>query len=175
VYLSSIYPKHFLQGKADITAGIQGHLIFISVFDAFLSITAFLGNALVLFALHKESSLNPPSKHLLRSLATTDICVGLIVEPLYVTLLVTAVNEHWKVCHPVEVAVYMISSILMPVSLLTLTAISVDRLLALLLGLRYSNVVRSTPDRAVRVQALGRYILLCCWATHFTLSASPPR
>ena len=125
----------------DITAGIQGHLIFISVFNAFLSITAFLGNALILFALHKESSLHPPSKNLLRSLATSELCVGLIVEPLYVTFLVTAVKEHWKVCHSVEVAVFITSSILIAVSLLTLTAISVDRLLALLLGLRYRQVV----------------------------------
>ena len=53
----------------------------------------------------------------------------------------TAVNEHWSSCRSLEVAVSMISSILCAVSLLTLTAISVDRLLALLLGLRYKQVV----------------------------------
>ena len=57
-------------------------LTFISVLNSFLSITTFLGNALILVALRKESSLHPPSKILLRSLATTDLCVGLIVEPL---------------------------------------------------------------------------------------------
>ena len=72
-------------------------------FIAFLSITAFLGNALILVALRKESSLHPHSKHLLRTLTTTDLCVGLIAEPLFVTLFVTIMNEHWNICRYVVV------------------------------------------------------------------------
>ena len=116
-------------------------LTFISVLNSFLSITAFLENALILVALRKESSLHPPSKHLLRTLTTTDLCVGLIVEPLFVTLLLVIVNEHWNICRYAIIAVDIISPILCGVSLFTLTAISVDRLLALLLGLRYKQVV----------------------------------
>ena len=78
--------------SSDITTGIHGEFTFISVLNAFLSVTAFLGNALILVALRKESSLHPPSKLLLRNLATTDICVGLISEPLAVTL------EHLSLC-----------------------------------------------------------------------------
>jgi len=51
------------------------------------------------------------------------------------------VNEHWKICYYVSVTGSVISVILFAVSLLTLTAISVDRLLALVLGLRYRQVV----------------------------------
>ena len=40
--------------------GPQGQLKFIAVLNSFLSVTAFLGNALILIALHKESSLHPP-------------------------------------------------------------------------------------------------------------------
>ena len=123
------------------TAGIHGQLTFISVLNIFLSITAFLGNALVLVALRKESSLHPPSKLLLRNLATTDLCVGLIAEPLYVAYLMSEVNEHWNICWFVMVTGFIVGSFLCFVSLLTLTAISVDRLLALLLGLRYRQVV----------------------------------
>ncbi len=64
--------------SADLTAGIHGQLAFISVLNIFLSITAFFGNVLILAALRKESSLHLPSKLLLHSLATTDLCVGLI-------------------------------------------------------------------------------------------------
>ena len=84
--------------SAGLTAGIHGQLTFISVLNSFLSITAFLGNALILAALRKESSLHPPSKLLLRSLATTDLCVGLIVQPLFATYLMSVVNEHWNIC-----------------------------------------------------------------------------
>ena len=59
------------------TEGLKGHLLFISILNSILSLTAFLGNSLILIALHKESSLHPPSKLLLRCLATTDLCVGL--------------------------------------------------------------------------------------------------
>ncbi len=124
-----------------LNAGIHGHLVFLSVVNIFLSITAFLGNALILAALHKESSLHPPSKLLLRSLATTDLCVGLISEPLFVTYLMSVLNENWNICRYATLAVFTTTIILCGVSLFTLTAISVDRLLALLLGLRYRQVV----------------------------------
>ena len=125
----------------DVTAGIHGHLTFISALHAFLSITAFLGNTLILVALGKDSSLHPPSKLWLCSLATTDLCVGLIVEPLYVTLLVIVVSERCNIGFRAAVAVSITGYSLCIVSLFTLTAISVDRLLALLLRLRYKQVV----------------------------------
>ena len=126
---------------AGLSAGIHGQLTFISVLNIFLSITAFHGNALILAALRKETSLHPPSKLLLRSLATTDLCVGLISEPLNVAFLMSVVNEHWNICHYLLDARLKTGVIFIGASLLTLTAISVDRLLALLLGLRYRQVV----------------------------------
>ena len=126
----------------DLFSGIYGQFTLISaVLNSFLSVTACFGNALVLVALRKESSLHPPSKVLLRNLATTELCVGVISQPLYAAVLLTAVNEHGNVCRYVEVVVAITRYILCAVSLLTLTAISVDRLLALLLGLRYRQVV----------------------------------
>ena len=125
----------------DLTAGLHGQLTFLSVLNSFLSVTAFLGNALILIALHKESSLHPPSKLLLRSLATTDLCVGLISEPLAVIFWMSVANEHWNICPFAFLARFITSCILCGVSVGTLTTISVDRLLALLLGLRYRQVV----------------------------------
>ena len=123
------------------TPDFQGHLTFLSGVNIFLSVTASLGNALVLIALHKESSLHPPSKLLLRCLSTTDLCVGLISEPLTVIYWMSIANEHWKICPFALMAQFITSYILCGVSVATLTAISVDRLLALLLGLRYRHVV----------------------------------
>ena len=125
----------------DLSAGLHGHLTFLSVLNSFLSATAFLGNALILIALHKESSLHPPSKLLFRSLATTDLCVSLISEPLAVTYLMSVVKENWSICRYALVTTFITGYTLCGVSGATLTAISVDRLLALLLGLRYRQVV----------------------------------
>ena len=127
--------------SVELIRGVDNELIFLSSLNIFLSIAAFLGNTLILVALHKETSLHPPSKLLYRNLAITDLCVGIIVEPLAVTYLTSVVKERWDICYysfPTEVfSAYTLCS----VSLLTLTAISLDRLLALLLGLRYRQVV----------------------------------
>ena len=125
----------------DATPGLHGQLTFILVLKTFLSVTAFLGNAVILIALHKESSLHPPSKLLLRSLATTDLFVGLIAEPLYVAYCMSEANEHWNMFRYTSAVSFTMSNIFCGVSVLTLTAISVDRLLALLLGLIYKEVV----------------------------------
>ena len=144
----------------NLTAGLHDHLIFISAFNSFLSLTAFLGNALILIALHKESSLHPPSKLLLRCLATTDLCVGLITEPLAVTSWMSVVNEHWDICGYVYVVNSVLGSILPGVSLWTVTAISVDRLLAgLLLGLRYKQVVTLKRTYVIVIMPFRRFYI----------------
>ena len=128
--------------SSNLTAGLHVQLTFISVLKSFLSVTTFLGNALILVALHKiESSLHPPSKLLLRSLATTDLCVGLFAEPLSVAYWMSVANEHWNICPVLSQASLVGSYILCGMSVATLTELSVDRLLALLLGMRYRQVV----------------------------------
>ena len=127
--------------SAEFIRGVDDELIFLSALNIFLSITSFLGNTLILVALYKETSIHPPSKLLYRNLAITDLCVGIIVEPLFVTYLTSVVKEGWNICSYVRRAVGYSGFFLCAVSLLTLTAISVDRLLALLLGLRYRQVV----------------------------------
>ena len=127
--------------SSGLNAELHGQLTFLSILNSVLSFTAFLGNALILIALHKESSIHSPSKLLLRNLAITDLCVGLIVEPLAVTGWMSAVNEHWNICRDVTAVSLLTGYILCGVSLMTLTVISVDRLFALLLGLRYRQVV----------------------------------
>ena len=127
----------------------------LSALNIFLSITASLGNALILIALYKVNSIYPPTKLFFRCLAVTDLCVGLIVQPLFVTFLlshITGVNEN--VVYYVRSSVIVLSRCLCGVSASTTTAISVDRLLALLLGLRYRHVVTL---RRVRV------IIICFW------------
>ena len=125
----------------EFTGKVHSELIFISVLNIFLSITAFLGNTLILVALPKVSSLHLPSKVLFGSLATTDICVGVIVEPTTVVHWMSVVKQRWNICYYATEANFIISNTLCSVSLGISTAISVDRLLALSLGLRYRNFV----------------------------------
>ena len=127
--------------STEFTGEVHNHLIVLLVLNGFVAITAFLGNTLILVALHKESSLHAPSKLLFRNLATTDLCVGIIVEPLFVTYLISSLKERWNICHYAFAMTGIAGHILSGVTLFTLTAISVDRLLALLLRLRYRQVL----------------------------------
>ena len=63
-----------------------------------LSITIFLGNSLILVALHKESSLHPPSKLLYRCLATTDLLVGIFSQSMMATYFMSLANDNWSLC-----------------------------------------------------------------------------
>ena len=127
--------------SSSLLVGLQPQLISFSAVNILLSITAFLGNFLILVALNKETSLHPPSKLLYRCLATTDLLVGIVTQPLYATYWLSLVHEHWSLCRYVRDAVNISSFALCSVSLLTLTTISVDRLLALLLGIRHRAIL----------------------------------
>ena len=76
-------------------ASVHGldHVIFLASFNIFLSVTASLGNVLILIALHKESSLHPPSKLMFRWLAITDLCVGLICHPVFAAELLSELQN----------------------------------------------------------------------------------
>lgn len=118
---------------------------------------------MILTALCEQCSLHPPSKILFRSLAIADVFVGILSGPLYVIFLLTIQYERWEsvpfyISLMVSFAAGMSMSLL---SLFTLTAISVDRLLALVLGLRYRQVVTSK-----RVYI----VVICFWAINIGLA-----
>ena len=122
----------------------------LSTLNILLSFTASLGNTLILAALHKETSIHPPTKLLFRCLAITDLCVGVISQPLFAVLhfsyVTTGMNR--EAIYYIEKINAVSSFVLCGVSVLTCSAIIVDRLLALLSGLRYRHVVTLTRVRA---------------------------
>ena len=124
----------------------------IAAVNILFSITSSLGNILILIALRKVTSLHPPTKLLFQCLAITDLGVGLTSQPLFATVLLTDYrNVNWSV-----ILCNYLSIIFCGVSMNISTALSLDRLLALLLGLRYRHVV--TMKRV-------RIAVACCWLT----------
>ena len=114
--------------------------VLISIFslNIFLAITATLGNTLILISLHKVSSIHPPTKFLLRCLAMTDFCVGIIVQPLFAAFLMEIASGKWYILY---MTLSTLNFTFCGFSLTTATVICVDRLLALLLGLKYRHTV----------------------------------
>ena len=133
----------------------SGVWISLTALNIFLSIFATLGNVLILVALRNVSSIHPPTKLLFRCLAITDLCVGLLCQPLhvYVWCITISLDIGNRIVELAYVYVFIIG-VLVAVSILTSAAISVDRLLALLLGLRYRHVV--TLRRV-------REVIACVW------------
>ena len=148
--------------------------VFLSALNIFLAITASLGNTLILNALPKVTSLHSSTKLLFGNLAVTDLCVGLISQPLFVTIRLSAVIKM-----NLDIQYYLMNIanafdfILCGVSILTLSAISVDRLLALLLGIRYRTIVNLRRTRALLsfFWLTGIAAVLLRFATSFSVAA----
>ena len=127
---------------------VRNSFIVVSCLNIFLAITATLGNTLILLALGRRSSLHAPSRLLIRSLAFTDLCVGLISQPLAALHAISIVTKHLAIFRFTVISTYSTSAILCGVSLFILTFLSVDRLLALSLGVRYRQTVTTGRVRA---------------------------
>ncbi|KAL9969549.1 hypothetical protein ACROYT_G021777 [Oculina patagonica] len=120
----------------------QNLILFNCVINILLLITAILGNALVISVVWKTPSLRSPSNVLLCGLATTDLAVGLVVQPLYLYIELRQLLDSFDEYHcGLGKAFHIVSYSVCGVSLFTVTAISVDRLLALQFHLRYVDIV----------------------------------
>ena len=139
-------------------------LVFIFSFNVLLAFTATLSNTLILIALHKVSSIHPPTKFLLRCIAISDFCVGVIAQPLFAAFLMGIASGNWPI---LEFTLNFLNFFFCGFSLTTAAAISVDRLLALLLGLRYRRIVTLR-----RVRCLVVCLLLVVIAMSFVYSLS---
>ena len=133
-----------------LSAPPEGILDFFSALNILLSITAAVGNVLILIALKNVSSIHPPTKLFFRCLAVTDLCVGLIAQPLLATYIMSRIIQMNENVLNYVFKVYAVSALIFcGVTAFTSAAISVDRLLALSLGLRYRHVVSLKRVRVV--------------------------
>jgi len=124
------------------------------VLNAPLMLISILGNALVLAAIIRTPSIRSPHMIMLCSLAVSDLLVGLIAQPIYTANELTedgSIHLVWKIT---------VSS-LSVVSLIAITAITVDRFLALHYHMRYPTLVTES-----RVE----YTIIIIWLFSFLLS-----
>ena len=135
--------------SCDFGKWIQGNFTFAKTFYVILfvlcstsALIAMTGNSLFLLTMWRTSSLRSSSNLLLSSLAFADFCTGLVVQPLYVILLVMFIFGLPRSSGKLLVYMFFASPNLFIIgSFLTLIAISVERLLALRLHLRYRELV----------------------------------
>ena len=121
---------------------LYSSLIVNCVFNAFSAYTAIMLNILTIHAMRKTSSLPNPLKILLLSLAVSDLGVGLLAQPLYIAFTINPTYFTF-------IAFNIITISFVNASFFLVVAISVDRLLAIHLHLRYQELV--THKRVVAV------------------------
>ena len=121
------------------------------VVNAPLILTAILGNALVLAAIIRTPSIRSTSMIMICNLAVSDFFVGLVTQPLYIAKELT---ENRLLDIVWDTVAYSFCG----VSLLIITAISVDRFLALHYHMRYGTIV--TKSRV-------KYAMVMIWCINF--------
>ena len=103
---------------------------------AIIICTTLFGNAAILITIWKTSSLHSVANILLSSLAVSDLAVGLVVQPLFIASL-------RRRTYLAFILYVIFGSFFIIASFLNVTAIGIERLLALQLHLRYNAVVTS--------------------------------
>ena len=116
-----------------------------------LMLISIVGNCLVLAAITRTASLRTPSMFFLCSLAASDLLVGFVVQPLYITSTFARINV-------LDNLWFLVSFATCGISLCSITVISVDRFLALHYHMRYPTLV--TKTRAI-VTLVLMWIFIC--------------
>ena len=133
------------------------------ILNALLMLISIIGNSLVLAAILRTPSLRSPTTIFLCSLAVSDLFVGLVVQPVYIATSFKHESHRYLV-----LAYNMLTLSICGVSLFTITAISVDRFLALHCHMRYQNLV--TEKRAFYVSATFWFIsIVLSFASFFNV------
>ena len=127
--------------EANPKSGFETVVIANCILNTPLMLLSIIGNALVLVAILRTPSIRSPSVIFLCNLAVSDLLVGLVVQPIYVTA------EIARTVRALSQAVDTMGFAGRGVSLATMTAITVDRFLALHYHLQYPNLM--TTSRAI--------------------------
>ena len=137
----------------NFTKVLQGHYLDpeipleLYVFDvtvnAIFSIVTIIGNILIMAALRKIhlTQVHTVFKAFLFNLALADLGVGLVVQPLFISAVLTAMSGYRDASRILGAVFYLGNWFLPNVSFVFLTLIAVDRFLVLHLRLRYRNLV----------------------------------
>ena len=103
---------------------------------------AVVSNILIAVAIFNIARLRTPSNLLIGCLALSDILVGLLVQPCYITFRLTE-NRHRKVPCFVRIVYANAFYVCCGVSFMTLSAVSYERFVAVRLWARYNDIFSS--------------------------------
>ena len=137
--VSDLLNESFFGNSADVE-GFRPSLVANCVFNSFLSYTTIILNILTVHAIRGTTLLPKPLRTLLLSLAASDVGVGLLAQPLHISILVGWLKR--SRIDPISFKGLMaVMTFFCASSLFNVVTISVDRFLAVHLHLRYQELV----------------------------------
>lgn len=128
------------------------------------ALIAFFANTLVFLAICRSTSIRLPSKLLLCSLVLTDLAVGLIAQPLFILFLIMKVKGNYSIACTFVRSFKFAGSTLVSLSLLTMTAISLDRYTALFSHINYHGIV-TTKRVSVILAFIWSFSVFYAWTS----------
>lgn len=150
--MDKTHPSHakcsFLDVNLEQTKNTFIASILTSILNAVFSLLTVSGNYIILRAIWKTQELYSPSFILLFCLAAADLLVGLICQPFFVAYQIAELTDNFSAYCILRMIQNISGWITTGVSFGTLSGVSIDRLLALTLHLRYNTIV--TVQRIVR-------------------------
>ena len=144
--------------------------ILTSILNALFSLLTSTGNAIIFRVIWKKQELHSPSFVLLSGLAASDLVVGLVCQPSFVAYHIAEITDNFNAYCVLRIIQSISSYTTIGVSLVTLNGISIDRLLALTLHLRYNEVVtiRKIMLTALVVWVVSTsFVLLRFWISNW--------
>ena len=123
--------------------------VFCCAVNSVLSLAAALFNILVILVIWKTSHLHTPSNILICCLAGSDLVIGVLAQPMLVVYKIAEFKDDAKTACIGRLIHWIAGFVCAGVSVMTIAAISVDKVLALYLHLRYKEVV--TVARVLKV------------------------
>ena len=133
------FTEYFIGTSPDVE-DFRPALVANCVFNGCLSCATIILNIVTIHAIRKTALLPKPLRTLLLSLAASDVGVGLLVQPLYISTLVSRLNQKRIDCISYKILLAAMNFFCIS-SLLNVVTISVDRFLAVHLHLRYQELV----------------------------------
>ena len=147
----------------------ESSMLILCILSLVFAVVAAVGNLLVIRALWKASSIPVNLKKLFFSLALSDLAVGMFVQPMFgvivAMMLINASTGNYNFvpfCPNILTVCYYFMFLLACASFLHITAIALDRLLAVSLHLRYLGLI--TEKRVLKG-------LVSIWATSAVIAS----
>ena len=167
-YSTGIQECFMFERNTDSTEHLFVAHILTLIINGISSLTAIVGNAVVILAVWKTRELQTPSNVFLCCLAFSDFTVGLVAQPTFVVHKIGELHSQFPIYCTTRILTESLGLITACASLWTMSGIAIERHLALSLHLRYQSIV--TTKRILMAASSSWVLFILLAASRFWIA-----